>query len=137
MTDMSQRGGAIRELARFVVVGIVNTAFGYAIFWLGLHLMGMSPQMSNTFGYAVSLCFSFVLTRYFVFRAGDAPGGAAAWRFAIAFALAFGLNQAVLWLLLALSWRAEIAQLGAMVSYTLLFFILNKFFVFRRASPTT
>lgn len=125
------------ELARFILVGLVNTAFGYAIFWLGLHFLGLSAPLANALSYAISLCLSFVLTRRFVFRgAAAAPASAAAWRFIVAFAVAFGINQAVLWLLLALGWRAEIAQLGAMVSYTVVFFMLNKFFVFRRATAT-
>lgn len=127
-----ERALALRELGRFLVVGVLNTAFGYAIFWFGLHVLGLSAPVANTLSYAISLCLSFLLTRRFVFRATAAPAHAAAWRFVAAFAIAFAINQAVLRLLLALDWRAEIAQLGAMVSYTVVFFILNKFLVFRR-----
>jgi putative flippase GtrA len=122
------------ELSRFIVVGLINTAFGYAIFWLGLRMLGLPAQLANTLSYAISLCLAFVLSRAFVFRDTATKGSTAAWRFLVAFATAFAINQAVLWLLLALSWRAEIAQVGAMVSYTVVFFILNKFFVFRHAS---
>lgn len=134
MADAGSRAAALREMGRFVVVGLVNTAFGYAIFWLGLRLLGLSAHAANTLSYAISLCLSFVLTRRFVFRAQAGPAHQAAWRFLLAFGIAFAVNQAGLWLLLYLAWRAEIAQLGAMVSYTIVFFILNKFFVFHRPS---
>lgn len=127
---------ALRELGRFAVVGVLNTAFGYAIFWVGLRVLGLTAPLANTLSYAISLCLAFVLTQRYVFRAATAQGGAP-WRFLVAFAIAFAINQAVLWLLLALAWRAEIAQMGAMVSYTIVFFILNKFFVFRRQSTFT
>lgn len=125
------------ELMRFALVGVVNTLFGYAVFWVGLRYLGLAPGVANALSYAVSLGLAFVLTRAFVFRgAARAPAAAAAWRFALAFALAFGLNQAVLWLLLhGVGWPAEVAQIGAMVSYTVVFFALNKFFVFRSGSP--
>ena len=130
-----QRGAAaVGELLRFAIVGVLNTAFGYAVFWVGLKLLGLSPQLANMLGYAVSLCLAYVLTRKFVFA--PTSGQRAAWRFIVAFAVAFALNQAVLWLLLhAAGWRAELAQLGAMISYTIIFFLLNKFFVFRAAPP--
>jgi putative flippase GtrA len=128
------RNLAVQELARFVAVGLLNTVFGYAIFLLGLRVMGWPASVANTLSYAVSLCLAFVLTRRFVFRKVSGSSGATAWRFLVSFAIAFAINQAVLWLLLAVDLRPEIAQLGAMVSYTCVFFILNKFFVFRRAS---
>lgn len=132
--EVNSRTNAVRELGRFLVVGIVNTAFGYGIFWLGLHALGLSAPVSNALSYAISLCLSFVLTRTFVFRDNGKRSGGAAWRFIAAFAIAFAVNQAVLWILLRLSLRAEIAQLCAMASYTIVFFGLNKFFVFQRAS---
>jgi putative flippase GtrA len=129
------RAAALRELVRFAIVGVINTTFGYAMFWIGLRVVGLSPGWANAVCYALSLCLSFLLMRYFVFRSGQSSSGAAALRFGVAFGGAFLVNQAVLWLLLRASVRAEFAQVGAMISYTVVFFLANKFFVFSR-TPT-
>lgn len=124
----------MNELIRYGAVGVVNTCVGYAIFWVGLRLFGLPPNVANAITYAISLCLSFVLSRYFVFTAA-APARHAAFRFALAFCIAFSLNQMVLFGLTHSGWLIpEIAQLFAMVSYTVAFYLLSKFFVFRDAT---
>lgn len=115
---------------RYGVVGVANTCVGYAIFWVGLRVIGLAPGTANAVGYALSLCLSFVLNRHFVFNTAPLARHAA-WRFALSFGLAFSLNQALLWALLRGGRSAEIAQLFAMVAYTVVFYLLSKFFVFR------
>lgn len=133
----SSRAAVLRELLRFFIVGVLNTASGYAIFWVLLKLLGLSPQWANAVTYAISLCIAFVMTRNFVFRASAVSARNTVWRYLLAFGAAFAVNQAVLWLLLRTGLRAEFAQLGAMVSYTIVFFILNKLFVFQPTPAAT
>lgn len=121
----------MNQLLRYGVVGVVNTCVGYALFWVGLRLFGLGPNAANAVSYAICLCLSFMLNRSFVFNSAG-PAKHAAWRFALAFCVAFSLNQAILWGLLWGGWLSpEIAQLFAMVAYTVLFYLLSKFFVFR------
>ena len=121
----------MKQLLRYGAVGVVNTCVGYALFWIALRWFGLAPSIANAVSYAISLCLSFMLNRYFVFDAAT-PARHAAWRFALAFCIAFSINQAILWGVLRSAWlRPEIAQLFAMVAYTIVFYLLSKFFVFR------
>jgi putative flippase GtrA len=96
-----------------------------------LRLFNLAPGTANAISYALTLCVSFVLNRHYVFNA--APfAKQAVWRFALAFAIAFSVNQALLRGLLHRAWLSpEIAQLFSMGAYTVVFYLLSKFFVFR------
>lgn len=118
-----------RLFAKYSVAGLVNSAIGYAIIF-GCMAAGLGPALSNALGYAAGFVTSFVQSRYWVFRssagmASDMP------RFALGFALAFALNQLVLQILLALGLWPYLAQIGACVSFVIVGFVLNHFYVFR------
>jgi len=122
-------GEFFRQALTFGLVGVVNTGVGLAVIY-GLMLgAGVGPVISNMAGYAVGLCVSFTLNSRVTFRQGLTV--AAALRFLLAFAVAYGANLLCLLALIGpFGVRPEIAQLGAMVVYTGVFFILSKLFVF-------
>ena len=124
----------IALLARFSLVGVVNSAIGFAVIAvldLGLHLR---PALANALGYLVGASISFFLTRGFVFRSRDGVAGRA-WRYGLAIAVAFVLNQLVLrgagCLLGAGSFAHLAAQLTGVVFYTITNFLLCRYWVFR------
>ena len=124
----------ITLLARFSLVGVVNSAIGFtviAVLDLGLHLR---PPLANALGYLVGVSISFFLTRGFVFRSRDGVAGRA-WRYGLAIAVAFVLNQLVLlgagYVLGAGSFAHLAAQLIGVVFYTITNFLLCRYWVFR------
>ncbi|HET9651933.1 MAG TPA: GtrA family protein, partial [Usitatibacter sp.] len=66
------------QFVRFLIVGGVNTLFGYAVF-AGLVLAGMPPMPALVLTYVVGVLFNFFTTRRFVFAASGR--GAALLRF--------------------------------------------------------
>ena len=121
---------SLSEITKYAVAGVINTCVGYAVFWIALRWIGFGPAAANTIGYAIALSISFLLNRFFVFS-NSRPFIHAAGRFAIAFCIAFSLNQLVLFMLLGTFFlAAEVAQIIAMASYTLTFYFLSKYFVF-------
>lgn len=122
--------GALRELITFALVGVVNTVLCLAVIW-GAGRLGAGPYVANAIGYAVGLTNSFVLNRTFTFRQAPARPGMP-FRFLIAFAVAYVVNLGVLTVGLGIDPdHAFLWQLPAMVAYTLTFFALSKWFVFR------
>lgn len=120
----------MNELIKYVVAGLINTATGYGVFWVLLRWVGYSPELANTIGYIVALCVAFLLNLFFVFK-GATVSSATVLRFFVAFAGAFILNQAVLFVLFRIfSIRPEIAQIFSMSAYTVGFYLLNKYYVF-------
>lgn len=117
------------EIIRYAAAGVVNTLVGYGVFLAMLHLLELSPQAANAVGYAAGLAVAFALNRFLVFKVANISV-ATALRFGFSFAIAFVLNQVVLVSLVRCGLPAEIAQIAAMTVYTVLFYLMNRFFVF-------
>lgn len=124
------------QLFKYIISGIINTAVGYGVFFLLVKITNLSPEYANAAGYAVALIVAFILNKVFVFNKSTFHRNLIP-KFAFAFILSFTINQLVLialYRLIGLS--VEISQLCGMASYTLIFYLLNKNFVFRDTAPT-
>ena len=134
MTDL------LRLLARFGLAGLANTAVGFAVIAgldLGLHVQ---PQLANAAGYVVGIGMGFALNKKFVFGStGKAKGEFT--RYLGVVAVAFAANQGVLAIAhLALGstpFEHLLAQFAGMATYTVLTFVLSRYFVFNRASSAS
>jgi putative flippase GtrA len=139
MTDGRLRG-LIGLLARFGLAGLANTAVGFAVIAgldLGLHVQ---PQLANAAGYVVGIGMGFALNRKFVFGStGKARGEFA--RYLVVVAVAFLANQAVLLVAHAVLGDGKLdhllAQFSGMATYTVLTFVLSRYFVFSRAASAS
>lgn len=79
------------QFLRFLVVGALNTAFGYAVF-AGLVLAGMHPMPALVLTYVVGIAFNFFTTRRYVF---DNAGREAFLRFVAAYVVIYLFNVAL------------------------------------------
>jgi putative flippase GtrA len=123
----------ISILTRFTLVGAANSIVGIAIVAildLGFH---MRPAMANALAYAVGISVSFFVTRSFVFRVRT-DLNSRAWKYLLAMAFAFFLNQLVLFVMGKMlgsgSIRHLVAQLAGMACYTSANFLLCHHWVF-------
>lgn len=118
------------QFVKYSFVGIFNTLFGYSIFFLLVRLVGLIPEISNAVAYFVSLLFSFIFNKTYVFNLDiNSPGYLK--RFLVAFLFSLFANQLVLsFFYHVIGLDSEIAQIPAMVIYSLIFYILNKYYVF-------
>ncbi len=117
---------------KFIFAGVANTAIGYGVFLLLVTLLDMNPSYANAIGYVIALIAAFILNKTFVFNQSTTDRSTIP-KFIVAFGIAFGINQLVLisgYRLAGLD--PKIAQVFAMISYTVVFYILNKKFVFNR-----
>lgn len=129
---MKQLAGAA---VRYGLVGVLNTAIGYAVI-LALDLgLKLNPFLANAGGYAVGILVSFALSRGFVFRSRDTVRKAGP-RYLVAVAAAFVLNQLVMGLTRGLLPDAPLghaaSQFAGMTSYTVALFLISYFWVFPR-----
>jgi putative flippase GtrA len=119
------------QFLRYSWVGVLNTALGLGVIW-GLMGAGVGPYLANAIGYGAGLALSFFLNRAWTFRARDT--GWPVLRFLIAFAIAYAANLVVLSVGLRVAPGAAYAlQFAAIGTYSVLFFLLCRFFVFDRA----
>lgn len=121
------------EFLRYLVAGVVNTIVGYGVFLLAFRGLGLQVFVANALGYAAGLAAAYLQNRYFVFR-GSRHSVGALLRFLVGFGVAYLANVAVLELAHArIGLRAELAQLAAMAVYTVVFYLVNRCYVWRVA----
>lgn len=121
----------MNQFSRFVLVGVANTALGYAVIFGCMYLAGFSPELSNAAGYAVGLLASYFLNRNFTFKSAQRLSTELV-RFVLVFLTAYAANLLVLIVLVrALAIHAGPSQVIAGVIYIGTTYVLNKHYVFR------
>jgi len=109
--------------------GVLNTIVGFAVIFLLLWL-GMTATLANSGGYLVGLLLGFFTSKKFVFRS-KGHFTTEGMRYLLAFAISFAINQLVLQIMLNLfHWNAGFAQLPATATFTILMYLLTRWFVF-------
>ena len=130
---MNVATGLIRQGRRFAAVGVLNTFVGYAIIVAALSL-GASDYVANALGYSAGLLLGFILHRGWSFGGKGEQGRRAAIRYGLAFGLAYSANIAVVSLGRRLGMiDLPVTHLVAMASYSLVFFLLARYYVFAGA----
>jgi putative flippase GtrA len=128
-------GSAVAITAlRFGATGVLNTVVGLIGVIAARELAGLSEYGANAFGYAVGLSFGFLMNRSWTF-ADRRKIAVTAPRYVLSFLISYGANLAVLATALGvLGIPANLAQAGALATYSIVFFVLCRWFVFRRAA---
>lgn len=115
---------------KYAMTGVANTAAGYSLFLLCYYVFAINIFLANAVVYAVGLTCAFVLNHYYVFKCKGRDSSKLL-RFILVFLVAFIINQAVLWIVnSSFGLVATVAQIGAMISYSVSFYLLNRFYVF-------
>lgn len=127
---MVKKRKEVVRLAKFVVVGVMNTAVTYVVYVV-LRALGAGIDMANLCGYVAGVVNSFVWNRRWVFRAGSGCAVRQAAFFVLGFALCYGVQWLALHGLLTAGMGEYVAQLLAMCVYTGLNFLYNRCLTFR------
>jgi putative flippase GtrA len=123
----TQSNRTARQAARFMIVGLLNTAFGYGIYAASL-LTGLVPELALLITFATAMIFNFMTTGRLVFRS---TGIRRFPKFAFAYLLIYGINVFALRGVLDLGFRPLIAQLIVLPPIVTCTFVIMKLFVFR------
>lgn len=115
---------------RYLAVGVANTVFGYgAILVMQLHF-GFHPVLANTLGYTVGLLLSYALNRKYTFRS-QRDHSKSAPIFIVAAGVCFAINILTLQFSInILELPATVSQALAILTYTILFYVANRYLVF-------
>jgi putative flippase GtrA len=133
------RPGLLRALAkgwrlepvRFVLVGLLNTAFGYTVYAV-LVLLGLHYTAAVTLASILGVLFNFRSTGGIVFRNTQ-------WqrigRFVLVYAVALGLNIGLLWLVQKAGPGAIVSQAICLPFVVAVTYALQRYFVFVKGEP--
>lgn len=112
-------------------MGVVNTIVGLAVIFAAKAFLNFGDVAANAFGYAVGLTVSFFLNKAWTFGyKGEIV--ATAIRFLGVFVVAYFFNLSTV--LVLIHWaqiNAYLAQTLGVPCYTVVFFLLSRYFVFR------
>lgn len=123
-----------RQLIRYGLVGLANTAIGYGVILAGLWV-GMGDYVANALGYSIGLCFSFFANRRFTFAQRGHVAAAEIGRFLVCFIVSYAANLAVIALGRAWGYAEHpLVHLVAMGLYSVIFFACMRSFAFARKS---
>jgi putative flippase GtrA len=121
----------VEQAVKYGLVGVGNTLLSLAVIWVMMKPLGYGAVASNITGYAVGVLNSFVWNKQWTFRS-QATWLGSALRFGLVFGVCYALQ---LGLLLYLDKHLMIDgyynQIIAMAFYTVINFLLNKYFTFR------
>ena len=120
------------QIIKYSLVGIVNTIITAIILFILMKGFGVSYKISNAVGYVAGFINSFIMNKFWTFKANQTSTMKQFLRFSAVFAVCYLLQLGFVILLVEkLSINKDISQLLGMVFYTLIGFIFNKIFTFK------
>ena len=132
MKFYEQHKDKIREIIRYVIVGVATTAVSFGVYWLCNEVFHFHYALSNAVSWGAAVTFAFIANRKYVFRSdGDVR------REVVTFFLSrlFSLGAEYLVLVPAvelLGLGKTVAKIVAQVVVMILNYVLGKFLVFRK-----
>jgi putative flippase GtrA len=126
---VEQPATGLRRFSRFIAVGILNTAFGYAVFAL-LVVLGMNASVALFCAMTLGVLFNFLTTGRLVFNNRDAL---LLGRFVLSYGVCYLVNISLLQIARGIGVGPIPAQGLCLILIVPLSFVLQSMFVFKRA----
>ena len=127
-----------RTLAKFILVGIINTLFGTTIMFAAYNLLHLSYWVSSGMNYFFGSILSYFLNKYFTFQDRQKSGKQIAIfviNITVCYGLAYGLAKPVVtWLLQnqSQSIKDNLSMLVGMGAFVVFNYIGQRLVVFRK-----
>lgn len=125
--------GERRRMLRFLAVGVLNTAVGYALFAL-LFFATQSYRMAAVLAFAGGIVFNFFSTGRLVFKSRRLG---ALIPFVLGYLVILGANLALLEVLVRLGVNALVAQAISLPPLVVASYLINSRLVFRQRSESS
>jgi putative flippase GtrA len=127
----SSGSGSVLQFVKFAVVGVLNSAIHYLVFWFLYSFSGTQYLIASIIGYVAGMANSYILNRKWTFGSRNQKLLPELSRFVAVNLIALGANLGLLYLLVSAGNMApQWAQLLAIVASTLVNFVLNKLWTF-------
>lgn len=122
----------IKQAIKYGIVGVGNTLITAVVIWVMMKMFGCSDVSSNAVGYIAGLLNSFIWNKQWTFKTSGKWLSSAV-KFAVVFAVCYALQLGVLLYLnkTLTTIDSYYNQLIAMAFYTVVNFIMNKFYTFK------
>jgi putative flippase GtrA len=119
-----------RSLAKFLVVGVLNTLLSLVIIFGLKYFLSLSDVIANFTGYVAGLICSFILNKKWTFN-HTGRLTSTIFKFVLTFFIAYVANIIFVLFFIQAGVNAYSSHLLAMPIYTVIFYLGSKFFVFK------
>ena len=127
---MTRLKSELKKLSLFSITGVLNTCIGYVLIF-SFMLIGLSPLLSNLFGYAVGFFFSFFMGKYVVFRSLKGKRSIELMKYLIVFISAYLMNLFTLNASLRSDISPYLCQLLGGITFSAMNYLFSRLWVFR------
>jgi len=117
------------QVVRFIVIGIINTIFGYTCYSLFIYI-GLDYKISALFATVCGVAFNYNTTGRYVFNAVSLSV-ASIWKFLFTYIIIYIINIALITMFRNIGFNDYIAGFFAIVPGSVVSFLLSKYFVFK------
>lgn len=122
----------IRRAVRFGLVGVVNTAIDFTIFYLLHYIFSVGYLLANLVAFLTASINSYLLNRRWTFKSTAVDVHREFLQYTIVLAIGFALNEGTLYLLVSrFGWAPIVAKVGATVLSLSWNFTANRFWTFK------
>lgn len=129
--------GGRQSLLRFIAVGALNTGVGVLTIAIANRIFAAGPYLANALGFTAGILVGYELNRRWTFGSSRSVLFTAP-RYLLVFAVSYAINLGVLAVLLRVgALHAMFAQVVAIGSYSVAFFVLCRFVVFANGKQIT
>lgn len=119
------------QFIKFALVGVLNSAIQYLVFFFLYSLTGTQYLLASIIGYVAGMTNSYILNRRWTFGSRSQQMIAELCRFVAVNVISLGVNLGLLFLLVSTAvMTPQWAQVLAMTGSTLVNFVLNKVWTF-------
>lgn len=136
LIHLDKHTATFQQLAKFVIVGVTNTAINWTIFAIALHLLPISDEVtksviSSAIAFAISTIFNFWASTTWVFNTTNKKSRKRLFiEFAVMNGIAFLLfDEAMLAWLVSSNWHPMIAKVATTACGMVFNFITRKMFL--------
>jgi putative flippase GtrA len=119
----------LKELSKFIIIGILNTILGYSLFVIFLNWY--SYLWALVFSYIIAVTHSYLWNKYWTFKSDRNPLREFI-KFSLIYLIVFIVNAITLFLLVdVLNFDARLGQLFALPVITIISFTGHKYWSFK------
>lgn len=98
------------SVLRFLFIGLVNTGVDLVLFTIFANLLSINPIIASILSTGITLCLSFLLNHYFVFRSTKRKRQTAALFVLVTLFNVWVIQSAIIWLVLTIFAPIEFFQ---------------------------
>jgi len=117
-----------KQIISFILVGIINTIFGYSIYALFIYL-GLNYVLASLFSTIIGIFFNFRTIGNFVFKSKN---NRLLFKFFQVYIIVFLVNIAIIKLFKSVGLNDYFSGAIAILFASVVSFLLNKYYVFKR-----